>query len=157
MVQRNCSMGEDEPKSFLKPSEGEHLLAVAEVFDETNDPYGLGLGPDDVSVKFEVAAGPELGRTLLHRMNINPDWPGFFVVRKFLKSVGLPYKGDVLVDSDEWQGCQCYATVIHKKADNGKTYANIDDYNYEKIVEQVDTKPDTAKPVDEEVKAWDSE
>jgi len=132
MVKRTGKTSEEEPEqsSFDMPSEKEHLFQVADIFDKNNAPEKLTLDDDTVSVKCEVVGGDEEGRTLLNRLTLIFDGKGFFATRLFLKAIGQPHKGDIEIDTDQWQGAQFYATVIH----NGK-YANIEKFNFEKLVE----------------------
>lgn len=124
---------EPEQPKFDLPSEKEHLFQVSDIFT-CNDEMGqkLKLDNDTVSVKLEVCGGEEEGRTFLHRLTLDENNKGFFATRLFLKAIGMDYKGKGLtIDSDMWVGCQLYATVVH----NGK-YANIDQYNFDKKIEQ---------------------
>lgn len=134
MVKRTVNAGENEPEksAFDVPSEREHLFQVTDVYT-SQDEVGqkLGLDDDTISAKLEVVGGEEAGRTLLCRLSLNESWKGFFATRLFLKAIGEEYKGSISVDTDHWIGRQTYATVVH----NGK-YANIDQFNYDKKIEQ---------------------
>jgi hypothetical protein len=160
MVQRTARASNDEPeqKSFDLPSEKEHLFQVVDVYDFDNNPYNFDLGPDEVIAKCEVVSGEESGRTLLNRMSLTSEWKGFFATRLFLKAIGEPYKGDEFpIDTDNWQARQFYATVVHNKSKTDKVYANIKEFNLDKIVDQapvpkIESAP-TSKP--EEEIAWD--
>lgn len=142
MVKRNYSMPNEEPDQtvFEKPSEKEHLFQVVDVFDTDNHPQGFDVPDNIVFVKLEVVGGEEEGRALLHRLTLDIKHKGFFATRLFLKALGQEYKGDVVIDTDNWVGYELYATVIH----NGK-YANISDYNFDK------------KPANKAEKGWDDE
>lgn len=145
---RRVNAPDTEPteSNFPIPSEKEHLLQIAD-YEVVNK--------DIISVKLEVVGGDEAGRTMLHRVNTNDQEKSFYYCRMFLKAIAEPYKGEFEIDESNWQGKQFYATVKHSPSkDKSKMYANINEYNFEKMVEQVDTKPDTVKPVDKEV-AWD--
>lgn len=152
MVRRTINAPDTEPEQMKRdlPSPKEHLFQVSDIFTH-EDEIGakLGLDQDTVSVKCEVVGGDEEGRTLLNRLSLDPDYKGFFATRLFLKAVALPHKGQIDIETDDWQGLQFYATVKHNDG-----YANIDKFNFDKMVEETDTKPDTVKPVDEEI-AWD--
>lgn len=151
-MRRTINAGDSEPdqKTFDLPSESEHLFQVSDIFTSEDDMgVKLNLDADTVSVKCEVVNGEDAGRTLLIRLSLDPSFKGFFATRLFLKAIGLPHKGLIEIDTDDFQGRQFYATVVHNKG-----YANIKEYNFEKIVEEVDTKPDKVKPVDAEI-AWD--
>ncbi len=155
MVQGTVKGNDQEPeqKKFDMPSEKEHLLQVVDVFTFEDDIGAkLGLDPNTVSVKLEVVGGEEEGRTMLNRVSLDDSYKGFFATRLFLKAISEPYKGEFKYDSDNWIGKQCFATVSHAES-KGKTYANIKEYNFDKMVEQVDTKAVTP-PVDNEVE-WD--
>ena len=158
MVKRNAS-GTEEPeqKKFELPSEKEHLFQVADIYDQMEHPEGFNIDdPDLAIVKIEVVGVEEEGRTMLNRLTVNDESKGFFATRLFLKAVSLPYKGDSFpIDSDEWQGRQFYALVSHKEY-KGKMYANISEYNFDKIVEQaapVATEAPADKPGQDV--AWD--
>ena len=131
MVKRTVTTSNDEPEQrrFELPSEGEHLFSVVDVWTDKND-------DNIVITKLEVAEGEELGRSLLHRVNLDSEWKGFFLTRFFLKAIGEDYKGEIEVDSDMWVGRLFYASVIHNTGNNGKTYANIDTFNFDKVPEQ---------------------
>lgn len=127
---------EPEQQKFDLPSPKEHLFQVTDIYDINHSDkeivQKLKLDSDTVSVKLEIVGGEEEGRTLLQRLTLNEDNKGFFATRLFLKALGFDYKGKQLtVDTDLWCGMQVYATVIH----NGK-YANIDQYNFDKRIEQ---------------------
>lgn len=133
MVKRkaNCPDSDPAQKSFARPSEREHLFQVSDVFtfeDEMSEK--LNLNPDTVSVECEVVGGEEAGRTILIRLSLDANWKGFFMTRLFLKAINQPYRGEIEIDTDEFQGRQFYATVKHEG-----TYANIDKFNFDKIVE----------------------
>jgi len=131
MVKRNAS-GQEEPeqKQFDLPSAKEHLFQVSDILEDIDS------DPDIVHAKCEVVGGDEEGRTLLNRLSLDDKWKGFFATRLFLKAVGCEYKGDNFpIDTDEWQGRQFYATVIHKSG-----YANIKEFNFEKMIEKSEQK-----------------
>lgn len=124
---------EPDQAKFDLPSEKEHLFQVTDIFT-CNDEMGqkLKLDNDSVSVKLEIVGGEEAGRTLLQRLTLDENSKGFFATRLLLKALGFDYKGTGLtIDTDMWCGCQLYATVIH----NDK-YANINEYNFDKKIEQ---------------------
>jgi len=156
MIKRSINAPDTEPeqKHFDLPSEKEHLLAVSDIFTK-DDEIGqkLNLNDDTVSVKCEVSGGSEEGRTLLIRLSLDPEWKGFFATRLFLKAIGFPHKGQIEIDTDEFQGKQFYATVIHKDG-----YANVKEYNFEKMVEDRPTGVDGGEDEDtkkEEEIEWD--
>lgn len=122
----------NESKKIDRPSEREHLFQVVDVFTRDDNPFKNGLPDDVVSAKCEVAVGDELGRTVLNRMTLDDANKGFFATRLFLKAIGEQYKGAIEIDTDRWIGRSFYATVVH----NGD-FANIDKYNFDKIIEQV--------------------
>ena len=143
-MKRNVTAPENEPEesNFQLPSEKEHLLQVVDVWpDDKNS--------DVVIAKIEVVDGDENGRSLLHRVNMNDQDKGFYYTRLFLKAIAEKYKGAFEINDENFIGKQFYATVVH----NGK-YANIKEYNFDKMVEQVANDTDRTKPVDEEI-SWD--
>lgn len=147
MVKRTYDLPEEEPEqsAFEKPSQKEHLFQVVDIFTSA-DEMGRKLKLDDntVSVKCEIVGGDEEGRTLLNRLSLDENWKGFFFTRLFLKAIGQDYKGKaLLIDTDLWCGCQFYATVIH----NGE-YANIKEYNFDKIIKQSNNPGKTTDPKD---------
>jgi len=150
----NAPDTEPEQKSFKLPSEGvDHVFRVVEVLDEKST--------DIVYVtKIEIAEGSERGRSLLLRVTVDPSSNVFFLGQFFLKAIKEPYKGDFAVDSDMWIGKTFVASVVHnvvtkKDADGkdvSKTYANIDQYNFDTVEEVA---PPSCEPTPEELKAWD--
>lgn len=155
MVKRSGTAPDTEPEagSFEIPSEKEHLFQVVDVYDNTYESNKFNLDADTVIARCEVVGGDEEGRSLLNRCNIDFNGKGFWATRLFLKAIAEPCRGDFSIDTENWIGKQFYATVAHEPH-KGKTYANINEFNFEKMVEQVDTKPDTAKDVDKDI-AWD--
>ena len=143
MVKRKITTSNDEPeqRKFELPSEGEHQLQVVDLWTDKAD-------DNIIIVKLEVV-GEEEGRSILHRVNLDSEWKGFFLTRLFLKAIGEAYKGEIEVDEDNWIGKQFFATIIHNVGNNGKTYANIDEFNFDKVV-ALDGKP-------EDEIAWDDE
>lgn len=133
MVKRTYNFDDSEPegKKFDLPSPKEHLFQVTNIYMKGDNPFKNGLPDDIVTVKCEVVGGDEEGRTLLQRLSLDESAKGFFATRIFLKAIGEPHKGQVEIDTDRFVGRQFYATVVH----NGQ-YANIDQYNFDKPVEQ---------------------
>ena len=149
MVKKTVNMGTDDPeqKKFELPSEGEHTFQVVDTIDNPD--------PNIVVVKLEITDKEEFGRSMLHRVSLDSEWKGFFLSRLFLKAVQEPHKGDgVEMDSDNWIGRQFTATVIHNEANNGKVYANISEYQFDKVSEVVDTKASTPVTAEQE---WDKD
>jgi len=131
-MKRTVSAPNEEPEQrrFELPSEKEHKFQVVDKWEDESD-------PNVITTKIEVAGGDEEGRTTLHRVNLDSDWKGFFLTRLFLKAIGEPYKGEFEVDDDMWIGKSFYATIIHNTSENnGKTYANIDEFNFDKEIDQ---------------------
>ncbi len=139
MVQKSVKSDNEEPKqlSFQLPSEEEHLFQCTDVDEEMED------DPDIVYVKLEVVGGKEEGRTMMARLSLDDQWKGFFGTRLFLKAIKEEYKGDEFpIDTDNWIGRQFYATVIHNENKaKTKTYANVDEYNFEREVDQTAPNP----------------
>ncbi len=162
MVQRNASADNEEPvqSDFEKPSEKEHLFQVSDVYDEENHPENFDIDdPDIIFAQCEVVGGDEEGRTLLIQCCLDDSLKRFYYTRMFLKVIGQQYKGDNFpIDSDEWQGKQFYATVVHTKGKNDKYYANVKEYNFEKMVEKNPTGAGGGKDIDnkpESAISWD--
>ena len=153
MVERKMNVPNDEPeqKKFELPSENmEHLFQVVDILSEmSTDSY--------IVTKLEVADGDEMGRSLLHRVSLDPEWKGFFTTRLFLKAIGEEYKGEISINEDRWIGRRFFATVVHNVGNNGKTYANIDEYNFDKVPE-VEVQENIPVPeTSEEEVAWDDD
>ena len=118
--------------NFALPSEGEHLLQVVEImYEMSTDAYA--------TVKLEIAEvdSDELGVSMLHRVSFNQEWNGFFMTQLFLKAIGEPYKGEFDIDTNNWAGKRFYATIKHNEGKNGRTYANIDKFNFDKKVPEL--------------------
>ncbi len=158
MKPRKISVPNTEPEqaTFDIPSAKEHLFQVVDVFDSDFEGNKFNLDNDTVIAKCEVVGGVEEGRSLLQRLNLNPEWKGFFATRLFLKSIGEEYKGEFEIDVTNWIGKQFYATVVHNKSKDGsKVYANIKEYNFDKIIEQVHI-PKATTVASTEI-AWDDD
>ncbi len=154
-MKRTVNAPDTEPDQIARdlPSEKEHLFQVVDVYDYTSEIGAkLNLDADTVSAKVEVVGGDEEGRSLLIRTSLDENWKGFFATRLLLKAVGLPHKGKIDIDTDEWVGRQFYATVVH----NGK-YANLGEYNFDKMVDNdsAPTKQQEQNPPQEI--AWDDD
>lgn len=134
-MKRSYNTDESEPteSNFKLPSVKEHLFQVTDV-----NPMALPSGHDDniQIVKLEIIGGDEEGVTMINRVNLNPEEKSFYFSRLFLKAIGEAYKGIFDVETDRWIGRQFYATVKHTES-KGKTYANIDQYNFDKKIEQI--------------------
>ena len=115
----------------------------------------MGNDSDIIVAKLEVCGGDEEGRTLLNRLDLNDQSKSFWATRLFLKAIGEECRGEFIIDSDNWVGRQFFATVVHNIANNGKTYANIAEYNFEKVLEQPELVADAVTGKKEEEKAWD--
>jgi len=136
MVKRSFNTDDQEPEAsnFKIPSEKEHLFVVTDVQPAVT-PSGHN---DNIQVvHLEIVGGDEEGLTLLNRCNLNQEEKAFYFSRLFLKAIGEPYKGAFEIDTDAWIGRQFYATVKHTKSKDGtKTYANINEYNFDKKITQ---------------------
>lgn len=135
-MKRTYTTEDTEPNesNFKLPSEKEHLLQVTDI-----NPFVTPSGEDNniQVVKLEVVGGDEEGRTLLNRVNLNQDEKSFYFSRLFLKAICEPYKGQFEIETDRWIGRQFYAKIKHTISKDGtKTYANIAEYNFNKVVEQ---------------------
>lgn len=142
-MKRTVQASNDEPeqKRFELPSVGEHQFQVV-------DKWALDTDENIIVVKLEVSEGDELGRSILHRVNLDSEWKGFFLTRLFLKAIEEPYKGEFEVDDDNWIGKCFYATIIHNQANNGKTYANIDTFIFERKVSDQYQEPKPAEVIE---------
>ena len=132
-MKRNYQMEDSEPTQmkFLLPSEGEHLFTVSNILEDIDS------DPNVIHVKCEVTGGDEEGRTILQRLNLDETANSFFAVRLFLKAINMAHKGKVEIETDDFQGKQFYAIVVHRKSKkNNDIFANIGEYNFDKIVEQ---------------------
>jgi len=125
-----CPNTEPETIERKIPSEKEHLFYVVDVFT-CGDKTGRKMNLDDktVMIKCEVVGGEEEGRSLLLRIALDETDRGFFMTRLFCKAIGLPYHGDIVIDTDMFINCQFFATVKHN---NG--FANIKSFNFEKLI-----------------------
>lgn len=144
----NAPDTEPEQQNFLLPSENiEHLLQVVDYWPDD-------INPDIIIARIEVVGGPEEGRSILHRVDTNDQSKGFYYTRMFLKALGESYKGAFVIEETNWPGKQFFARIVHNKSKDGsKTYANISEYNFDKLVAQV-KQPSATAPAVEDV-AWD--
>lgn len=128
----------EQQSKFELPSESEHLFQIVDVYDYTTETGAkMKLDNNTVMVKIEIADGDELGRTMLNRCSLDVMDVGFFATRLLLKAIGFDHKGEITIDTDQWIGLQFFATVKHSKSRDGlKTYANIDKYNFDKLIDQ---------------------
>ena len=135
-MKRAYNTADKEPteSTFRIPSEKEHLFQVVDI-NPVNTPSGVN---DDIQVvKLEIVGGEDEGLCILNRLKLNSDDKAFYFTTLFLKAIGEPYKGQFEIDTHNWLGRQLYATIKHTKSKDGtKTYANIDKYNFDKIVTQ---------------------
>jgi hypothetical protein len=150
MVKRTAPETEPEESVFEIPSEKEHLLQVTDY-----QPLREGdIESDNIFiVKLEVVGGDESGLTMLNRVNIDDTEKSFYFARLFLKAIGEGYKGSFDIEPDRWIGRQFYATVKHSQS-KGKTYANIDTYNFDKKIQQVYQAPVKTDAIRPEDIAW---
>lgn len=128
-MKKQMKAGSDEPdaKKFEMPSEGTHSFLVVDANPDK-------VNADLILVKLEVCDGPEFGRSILHRVNLDESWKGFFLTRLFLKAIGEPYKSDFAVDTDMWIGKSFCAKIVHNPSKDGtKVYANIDKFDFDTI------------------------
>ena len=124
--------GETKQSSFQLPSEGvNHLFQITEVYDFENQHPKISLGENNTVLKLKVVGGEEAGRTMLHWVNLDDKWNGFFSTQLFLKAIGEPYKGeDFPIDTGNWQARRFLSNVTHSVSEkNGKTYCNIGEYD----------------------------
>lgn len=158
-MKRTYNIEDKEPteSNFKIPSEKEHLFQVVDV-----NPHKSPSGYEDENiqvVKLEVVGGEEKGLSILNRVNLNDQENAFYYSRLFLKAIGEPYKGQFSVNVDNWVGKQFYATVKHSKSKDGtKTYANIGEYNFNKVVDNSNVSRETSNPGgvnDPKSIAWD--
>lgn len=155
----NAPDNEPEQSNFQIPSEKEHLFQVVDVFTMVDEGNKFNLDNNTIIAKCEICGGDEEGRTLLQRLSLDDQWKGFFATRLFLKAIGQPHKGQIEIDTDSFIGMQFYATVIHNKSKDGtKTFANIAEYNFEKLVDQhYITKTELSPIKTDNTVAWDED
>jgi hypothetical protein len=153
-MKRSYSIEDTEPteSQFKLPKEIEHLFQVTDV-NPLVEPNGEN--PDIQIVKLEIVGGDDNGISILNRVNINQEEKSFYFSRLFLKAIGESYKGQFDIETDRWCGRQFYATIKHTKSKDGtKTYANIDQYNFSKKIEQPYQAPNPGGVVKPEDIAW---
>lgn len=145
MVKFSYHTEDKEPTetNFKIVSEGEHLFQVV----DTNGTVLPSSVDESIQlVRLEVVGGNDNGLSILNRVNLNGDDRAFYFTRLFLKAIGEPYKGQFFVNTENWIGRQFYAFVKHTKSKDGtKTYANISEYNFNKIVEKPKTITDPSE------------
>jgi hypothetical protein len=76
-----------------------------------------------VNMKLFVDSGPHKGAWFYHTVTFkNPDEKGAGFAKKFLKAIGLPYEGKIVVNGSSWAGKKFIGGV--KATTNAKGYAD---------------------------------
>lgn len=117
------TMPEDE-KNFKIVPIGEHKFQITDIHTENEE---------EITAKCEVLDTSGEGLTLLHRITNNPSSEFFWLTKLFLKCIGEPHNGDVVIDTDAWIGRQFFGEVKHST--DGK-YANIKKLIYKDDIKQ---------------------
>ena len=154
-MNRKYNTEDTEPESNFKLlPESEYLFQVTDV-NPLVEPSGEN---ENIQIaQIEVVGGEFEGTTILNRCNLKQDEKAFYFTRLFLKAIGESYKGQFEIETDRWIGRQFYATVKHSPSKDGtKTYANINEYNFDKKVEQVFQAPNPGGITKPEDIAWEN-
>lgn len=112
--------------------EGAYLFVISDVVHNRSksnegDVYALTLQVDSPG---EVNGMEVQGRTVKHWLYIADDGSNLPYARSFFEALmGSEEISDVDTDNyKQWVGEKVGAVVVHNHADDGKTYANIDDF-----------------------------
>ena len=108
---RTIPEGEETPK-FRITSEGEHKFQIVDIFSESEE---------KIVIKCESLSE---ATSILYSVNISPDSKFYWLAKIFLKAIGEPYQGEIMIDTDAWIGRQFKGKVVHTTKGD-KTYANI--------------------------------
>ena len=85
-------------------------------------------GSPMVVVDYEVMDGPYAGRLVkFHYVVFFKDKmaPGAGMAKTFLKTIGLPYEGQITVDSSKWIGRCLVGKVAMEAGPDGKEYPRV--------------------------------
>lgn len=113
------TMPKEEEKKYDLVPEGEHTFQITDIHKEDEE---------EITVKCEVVSTNGTGLTLLYRISNNHDNKFFWLTKLFLKCIGEPHEGDVVIDTDSFIGRQFCGEVKHKDG-----YANIKKLIYKDI------------------------
>lgn len=113
------TMPKDEEKKYDLMPEGEHTFQITDIYKEDEE---------EITVKCEVISTNGTGLTLLYRISNNHDSKFFWLTKLFLKCIGEPHEGDVIIDTDSFIGRQFCGEVKQKDG-----YANIKKLIYKDI------------------------
>jgi hypothetical protein len=110
---------ENQEKTFKIVSEGQHRFQITDIFSESDE---------KIVIKCEVVSDVDLGTTLLYNVSNDPANKFFWLTKIFLKAIGEPHTGEIVIDTDAWIGRRFTGKVVHaqgKGVSEGKTFANI--------------------------------
>lgn len=100
------SEGANMDSTFKVAPAGDYRLLISKITDTKNDmPWKTKNGDDYVQVECEIDdAGDFLGKKVWYGVTFMDDKsrPGAGMSLHFLKSIGEPYEGDFIVDTDNW-------------------------------------------------------
>lgn len=112
---------ENQEKTFKIVSEGQHRFQITDIFSESEE---------KITIKCEVVSDVDQGITLLYNVANDPSNKFFWLTKIFLKAIGEPHTGEIVIDTDAWVGRRFTGKVVHTQgkagsASSGKTFANI--------------------------------
>lgn len=109
---RTIPEGEPEKTQFRLTSEGVHKFQIVDIYSETEE---------KVVLKCESTTE---ATSVFYTVVLDPSNKFFWLTKIFLKCIGEPHNGEVVIDTDAWIGRQFNGKVVHTTKGE-KTYANI--------------------------------
>lgn len=136
----NRQMPKDDQPQYKLISEGEKRFQITDIHSEDEK---------QITLKCEVISEVDKGESVFYRISNDPSNKFFWLTKLFLKCIGEPHNGDVVIDTDAFIGRQFNGEVVHPVGKDGKTYANI-----KKLIYDEHYKPEFKSDTDE-IK-WDA-
>ena len=109
---------EPDQGEFKLVPEGERVLSVVGVKERQskNEDYMVEVALQDALTK----------TTMRHWVTFVPEgMPGHGIGKHWLKTLGEPFEGEILIEPENWRSKSIRAVVIHEEK-NGKTFAALD-------------------------------
>jgi len=100
------------------------IVSVFETISKNGDPM--------VKVDYEIIDGAYIGKqikfhhvTFLGKDETGKSKKGAGMALNYLKTIGEPYQGDIIVDPESWVGKKLSVKVVHEKGFDGVKRSNV--------------------------------